>query len=61
MRRQGLVARRIRRRNGLTRQGPTKAPFPDLSAICPAAVGTGTARVARMGELWPLSPMVRRP
>ena len=30
MRRQGLVARRIRRRNGLTRQDKTKAPFPDL-------------------------------
>jgi transposase InsO family protein len=30
MRRQGLVARKIRRRNGLTRQDKTKAPFPDL-------------------------------
>jgi transposase InsO family protein len=30
MRRHGLVARRIRRRNGLTRQDKTKAPFPDL-------------------------------
>jgi transposase InsO family protein len=30
MRRQGLVARRIRRRNGLTKQDKTKAPFPDL-------------------------------
>jgi putative transposase len=30
MRRQGLVARRIKRRNGLTRQDKTKAPFPDL-------------------------------
>jgi transposase InsO family protein len=30
MRRQGLVARRIRRRNGLTRQDKTKAPFGDL-------------------------------
>jgi transposase InsO family protein len=30
MRRQGLVARRIRRRNGLTKQDRTKAPFPDL-------------------------------
>ncbi|MCA0179283.1 MAG: IS3 family transposase [Actinobacteria bacterium] len=30
MRRQGLVARRIRRRNGLTRQDKAKAPFPDL-------------------------------
>lgn len=30
MRRQGLIARRIRRRNGLTRQDTTKAPFPDL-------------------------------
>ena len=30
MRRQGLVARKIKRRNGLTRQDKTKAPFPDL-------------------------------
>ena len=30
MRRQGLVARRIRRRNGLTRADKTKAPFGDL-------------------------------
>jgi len=30
MRRQGLVARRIRRRNGLTRQDRTAARFPDL-------------------------------
>jgi putative transposase len=30
MRRQGLVARAIRRRNGLTRRDKTKAPFPDL-------------------------------
>ena len=30
MRRQGLVARRIRRRSGLTRADKTKAPFPDL-------------------------------
>jgi transposase InsO family protein len=30
MRRQGLIARRIRRRGGLTRQDKTKAPFPDL-------------------------------
>lgn len=30
MRRQGLVARRIRRRHGLTRPGNGRAPFPDL-------------------------------
>src|SRR4051794_35822374 len=30
MRRQGLVARRIRRRNGLTRQEKTAPKFPDL-------------------------------
>jgi putative transposase len=30
MRRQGLVARRIRRRRGLTRKDKTKRPFPDL-------------------------------
>ena len=30
MRRQGLVARVIKRRSGLTRQDKTKRPFPDL-------------------------------
>ena len=30
MRRQGLIARRIRRRNGLTRQDKTAPRFPDL-------------------------------
>ena len=30
MRRQGLVARRIRRRNGLTKQDKTAPKFPDL-------------------------------
>ena len=30
MRRQGLIARRIKRRNGLTRQDKTKPVFPDL-------------------------------
>lgn len=30
MRRQGLVARQIKRRNGLTRQDKTKPKFPDL-------------------------------
>ncbi|WP_206646008.1 IS3 family transposase [Actinomyces oricola] len=30
MRRQGLIARRIKRHNGLTRQDPTKPAFPDL-------------------------------
>jgi putative transposase len=30
MRRQGLVARIIKRRNGLTKQDKTKTPFPDL-------------------------------
>ena len=30
MRRQGLVARRIQRRNGLTKQDKTAAKFPDL-------------------------------
>ena len=30
MRRQGLVARVIKRRNGLTKQDKTKTPFPDL-------------------------------
>lgn len=30
MRRQGLIARRIKRRNGLTKQDKTKTKFPDL-------------------------------
>jgi len=30
MRRQGLVARRIKRRNGLTKQDKTAPKFPDL-------------------------------
>src|SRR5699024_5503617 len=30
MRRQGLIARKIKRRNGLTRQDKSKVPFPDL-------------------------------
>ena len=30
MRRQGLIARKIKRRNGLTKQDKSKAPFPDL-------------------------------
>src|SRR5699024_705150 len=30
MRRQGLIARQVKRRNGLTRQDKTKSPFPDL-------------------------------
>jgi transposase InsO family protein len=39
MRRQGLVARRIRRRNGLTRQDTAAPKFPDLlrcdfTALC---------------------------
>jgi hypothetical protein len=32
MRRQGLVARRLKRRNGLTRQDKTAPKFPDLIA-----------------------------
>lgn len=30
MRRQGLIARKIKRRNGLTQQDKSKVPFPDL-------------------------------
>ena len=30
MRRQGLIARKVKRRNGLTVQDKTRAPFPDL-------------------------------
>lgn len=46
MRRQGLVARRIKRRNGLTKQDKTKPAFPDLlrrdvTADRPNARGVG--------------------
>ena len=45
MRRQGLVARQIRRRSGLTRQDKTKRPFPDLlRRDFTAAPGQGRAR-----------------
>lgn len=59
MRRQGLVARRIRRRNGLTRQDKTAPKFPDLlkrdfSAARPNArwVGDMTEIPTAAGKLY---------
>ena len=58
MRRQGLVARKIRRRNGLTRQDKTKAPFPDLvkrkfTADRPNAKWVGTSPRSAAGWVRP--------
>ncbi len=43
MRRQGLIARRIRRRNGLTRQDKTAPKFPDRHCCIKPSCGIGTA------------------
>lgn len=51
MRRQGLVARRIKRRNGLTRQDKTKAPFPDLLRRDFTATAANTRWVGDMTEI----------
>jgi transposase InsO family protein len=51
MRRQGLVARRVRRRNGLTRQDKTKAPFPDLLGRDFTAEAPNTRWVGDMTEI----------
>ena len=61
MRRQGLVARRIRRRNGLTRQDKTKAPFPDLLKRDFTAPRQDT-RVASLGSAspWAGSDLLRQ-
>jgi putative transposase len=51
MRRQGLVARRIRRRNGLTRQDKTAAKFPDLLRRNFTADAPNTKWVGDMTEI----------
>ena len=51
MRRQGLVARRIRRRNGLTRQDKTAPKFPDLLKRDFAADRPNTRWVGDMTEI----------
>ena len=51
MRRQGLVARRIKRRNGLTRQDRSKRPFPDLLRRDFTATRPNTRWVGDMTEI----------
>lgn len=51
MRRQGLVARRIRRRNGLTRQDKTAPKFPDLLRRDFTAAAPNTRWVGDMTEI----------
>ena len=51
MRRQGLVARRIRRRNGLTRQDETAPKFPDLVKRDFTAVAPNRKWVGDMTEI----------
>lgn len=51
MRRQGLVARRIRRRNGLTRQDKTAPKFPDLLKRDFTATAPNTRWVGDMTEI----------
>jgi putative transposase len=51
MRRQGLVARRIRRRNGLTRQDKTAPKFPDLLKRDFTAVRPNAKWVGDMTEI----------
>ena len=51
MRRQGLVARRIRRRNGLTRQDKTAPKFPDLLKRDFTAAAPNTCWVGDMTEI----------
>jgi transposase InsO family protein len=51
MRRQGLVARKIRRRNGLTRQDKTAPKFPDLVKRDFAADAPNTKWVGDMTEI----------
>ena len=51
MRRQGLVARRIRRRNGLTRQDKTAPKFPDLLKRNFTAAAPNTRWVGDMTEI----------
>ena len=51
MRRQGLIARRIRRRNGLTRQDKTAPKFPDLLKRDFSAGGPNARWVGDMTEI----------
>ena len=51
MRRQGLVARRIKRRNGLTRQDKTAPKFPDLVERDFAAAAANQKWVGDMTEI----------
>jgi putative transposase len=51
MRRQGLVARKIKRRNGLTRQDKTKAKFPDLLRRDFTATAVNTRWVGDITEI----------
>jgi len=51
MRRQGLVARRIRRRNGLTKQDKTAPKFPDLLRRDFTAAAPNTRWVGDMTEI----------
>jgi putative transposase len=51
MRRQGLVARRIKRRNGLTRQDKTAPKFPDLLKRDFTAAAPNTRWVGDMTEI----------
>jgi putative transposase len=51
MRRQGLVARRIKRRNGLTRQDKTAPKFPDLLMRDFTAAAPNTRWVGDMTEI----------
>ncbi len=51
MRRQGLIARRIRRRNGLTRQDKTAPKFPDLLKRDFTAGGPNAKWVGDMTEI----------
>ena len=60
MRRQGLVARRIKRRNGLTRQDKTAPKFPDLLNRDFTAGGPNARWVGDMTEV-PTGPDGRGP
>jgi putative transposase len=60
MRRQGLLARRIKRRNGLTKQDKTKPPFPDLLRREFTASRPNTRWVGDMTEI-PTGPDGRGP
>ena len=60
MRRQGLVARRIKRRNGLTRQDKTAAKFADLLRRDFTADRANTKWVGDMTEI-PTGPTARGP